>query len=120
MSEPPSNATAKALEEVGSLRMSLGRYLFYGWLFQDADTGSRLERAAALRHNSDQAKWLPTYLRRWLVVGMGLLALETLSERALSMPLVSAALSVAIILVLLFLLITVVCWAFLRADRQSR
>lgn len=120
MSEPPSVVTPKALEQVGSLRESLNRYLFYGWLFHGADIGSGLERAAALRHNRNQARWLPTYMRRWVVLGAGLLGLETLSERALSMPLVSAALSVTVIFALLFLMITAICWAFLQADRQSR
>lgn len=120
MRKPPSVETPKALGQVGSLRESLKKYLFYGWLFHDADIGSELERAAALRHNRIQARWLPTYMRRWVVLGAGLLGLETLSERALSMPLASAALSVAVIFVLLFLLITAICWAFLLADRQSR
>ncbi|MDE2607505.1 MAG: hypothetical protein KGL68_16440 [Burkholderiales bacterium] len=44
----------------------LYRYFFFGWLFQDASQGNLLERAAALRHNRDQARWLPTYMRRWL------------------------------------------------------
>jgi hypothetical protein len=57
---------------------------------------------------------------RWVVIGIGLIALEALSERALRMPVVSAALSVAIILVLLFLIITAICWAFLQVTRQSR
>ena len=120
MSERPSVVTAKALEQAGSLRESLSRYLFYGWLFHDADIGSALERAAALRHNTAQSKWLPTYMRRWSVLGTVLLAIETLSERVMSIPLLSAALSVALIFVLLFLLITSICWAFLQADRQSR
>jgi hypothetical protein len=102
------------------LRESLSRYLFYGWLFHDADAGSHLERAAALRHNSDQAKWLPTYMRRWAFLVTGLLALEALSERALSTPLISAALSVAVILALVFILLTAICWAFLQSDRRSR
>ena len=103
-----------------SLRESVRQYLFYGWLFHDANTGSTLERAAALRHNSDQSKWLPTYMRRWVVIGAILLALEALSERTLSIPVLSAALSVAVIFALLYLVITAICWAFLQSDRQSR
>ena len=44
----------------------LYRYFFFGWLFKDVNAGNLLERAAAWRHNRDQARWLPTYMRRWL------------------------------------------------------
>ncbi|MGV3569822.1 MAG: hypothetical protein ACO1PB_04420 [Ramlibacter sp.] len=43
----------------------LYRYFFFGWLFKDVNRGNLLERAAAWRHNQAQARWLPTYLRRW-------------------------------------------------------
>jgi hypothetical protein len=43
----------------------LYRYFFFGWLFQDVSRGNLLERAAAWRHNRSQARWLPTYMRRW-------------------------------------------------------
>ena len=59
-------------------------------------------------------------MRRWDVLGASLLGLEALAECASSLPLASVALSVAVIFVLLFLLITAICWAFLLADRQSR
>lgn len=47
----------------------LYRYFFFGWLFRDAGQGSITERRAAWRHNLIQARWLPTYLRRWLALG---------------------------------------------------
>ena len=43
----------------------LYRYWFFGWLFQDASRGGLVERAAALRHNRENAVWLPLYMRRW-------------------------------------------------------
>jgi hypothetical protein len=104
----------------GTLRKSLSRYLFYGWLFHDASTGSQIERAGALRHNRGQAKWLPTYMRRWGFIGTVLLALELLSEHAWGIPVLSAVLSVALVCVLLFIIVTAICWAFLQADRQSQ
>ena len=52
----------------------LYRYFFYGWLFCDVGRGTVWERAAAWRHNREQARWLPTYIRRWLVIGVGLFA----------------------------------------------
>ena len=45
------------------------RYFFFGWLFRDVTRGSVFERAAAWRHNQQQARWLPTYMRRWLTLG---------------------------------------------------
>lgn len=47
----------------------LYRYFFFGWLFKDASRGNVLERMAAWRHNQAQARWLPTYMRRWLWCG---------------------------------------------------
>ena len=47
----------------------LYRYFFFGWLFRDVNRGTVLERAAAWRHNQAQARWLPTYMRRWLWCG---------------------------------------------------
>jgi hypothetical protein len=48
----------------------LYRYWFFGWLFRDASRGNALERDAALRHNLERARWLPTYMRRWAVLGL--------------------------------------------------
>jgi hypothetical protein len=53
----------------------LYRYFFFSWLFRDVTRGTRLERAAAWRHNRGCAVWLPTYMRRWLVVGLLLVAI---------------------------------------------
>ena len=36
----------------------LYRYFFFGWLFKDVNRGNLLERAAAWRHNREQARWL--------------------------------------------------------------
>jgi hypothetical protein len=103
-----------------SFRTRLYRYFFYAWLFRDADRGSSLERSAALRHNLSQAKWLPLYLLRWFIGGAVILALEMLSERIFGDSLVSAALAVMLIFVVMFHLITGICWAFLQIGRQSR
>ena len=90
------------------------RYFFYGWMFRDAQRGSPLERAAALRHNREQARWLPTYLRRWLVVGMLLAAAEAGSERAFDAPVVAATFAVALVGVVVLVVVTAICWAGLR------
>lgn len=118
-----SKTSSPAAEEVDSgpvsLRQDIGRYFFYGWLFRDADSGSGLERASALRHNREQARWLPIYMLRWIVAGVVMLALERLCEHLWRMPVLSAALNVALIGVALFLLVTAVCWAFLQVGRGS-
>ena len=116
MSEAGSTETAGARS--GSLPASIGRYFFYGWLFRDANVGSDLERAAALRHNRSLSKWLPTYLWRWLVVGSAILMLATWSERSLDSALLSATLAVAFVLIVVFLLVTLLCWTLLRTGRE--
>ena len=120
MSEVPSPAAKSAYGRPISLRDDLYRYFFYGWLFRDADSGSDRERALALRHNRDQAKWLPVYIRRWVVGGAVVLALEALSEHVLGNAVLSAVLLVVLVFVVLFLLISVICWAFLRSSRTGR
>lgn len=73
-----------------AFRTLLYRYFFFGWLFRDVNRGNLLERAAAWRHNQAQARWLPTYMKRWLVCGAMLYAIGTLVEMALNSPLLSA------------------------------
>jgi hypothetical protein len=68
----------------------LHRYFFFGWLFLDASRGNRLQRAAAWRHNQRQARWLPTYMRRWLIGGMLFYGLGGAIEAQLAAPLVAA------------------------------
>lgn len=60
----------------------LYRYWFFGWLFRDAQRGSPHARIAALRHNRARAVWLPTYIRRWLVLGALLYGAGVLTEAA--------------------------------------
>ena len=67
----------------------LHRFFFYGWLFRDASTGTFLERAAALAHNREQSKWLPTYLLRWLVIAILCLAIASYCESILGNPALS-------------------------------
>jgi hypothetical protein len=64
------------------LRTLLYRYWFFAWLFRDVGCGSILERSAAWRHNREQARWLPTYLRRWFTLGVGFFVLGALVELA--------------------------------------
>jgi len=93
-------------------RSLLYRYFFYGWLFRDAGRGNVLERAASLRHNRQQARWLPLYLRRMLVVGALLLSVAAISEIALGWPLASAWFYVASVMTVPYDVVTGVCWVF--------
>ncbi len=68
----------------------LYRYFFFGWLFRDVSRGDVFERAAAWRHNREQARWLPTYMRRWLSCGLALYALGALVEIVVGSQLLSA------------------------------
>ncbi|WP_337878187.1 hypothetical protein [Caldimonas sp.] len=61
-------------------RTLLYRYWFFAWLFRDAGRGTVFERAAAWRHNREQARWLPTYLRRWATLGLVFFVLGALVE----------------------------------------
>jgi hypothetical protein len=76
--------------QVLAFRTLLYRYFFFGWLFRDVCSGSRLERAAAWRHNQSQARWLPTYMRRWFWCGAVLYGLGGLVEWGLGAPVLSA------------------------------
>jgi hypothetical protein len=53
----------------------LYRYWFFGWLFRDASRGNALERDSALRYNVERARWLPTYMARWTLLGLAMYAL---------------------------------------------
>lgn len=64
----------------------LYRYFFFGWLFKDVNRGNLLERAAAWRHNRDQARWLPLYLKRWMWCGLFFYSLGLVAEALLHAP----------------------------------
>ena len=73
-----------------AFRTLLYRYFFFAWLFKDASHGNPLERSAAWRHNQAQARWLPTYMRRWLGCGMLFYGLGGFVELMLNSPGLSA------------------------------
>ena len=79
----------------------LYRYWFFGWLFRDASRGSALERDSALRQNKERARWLPTYIRRWVALGLLMysvgVALEWLGlDSVASLAFISACVSVPV------------------------
>lgn len=88
------------------LRQLLYRYWFFGWLFQDVNRPGLFERAAAWRHNQQQARWLPTYLRRWAVLTVCSFLVGVLVEHGLGAQALSAVLYVQAILGVTFNAVT--------------
>ena len=94
--QPPHHTGASAAATSGAARMPLRqlvyRYWFFGWLFEDVNRKGLFERAAAWRHNQEQARWLPTYLRRWAILTVLCFAIGMLMEHGLRAPTLSAVL----------------------------
>ncbi|HEY3049501.1 MAG TPA: hypothetical protein VGJ72_18810 [Polaromonas sp.] len=65
-----------------TFRALLYRYFFFAWLFRDVNQRDLFGRAAAWRHNKGQARWLPLYMRRYLVSGALLFAIGWMLEHA--------------------------------------
>lgn len=94
------------------------RYWFFDWLFRDAQRGSSREREAALAHNLQRARWLPTYVRRWATLGLLLFAAGALLEaaglgRAAPIAFVSACATAPVVAVAL------AGWILLRAPSSA-
>lgn len=96
----------------------LYRYFFYGWMFHNVASGSLLQRTTAWRHNQGQSRWLPTYMRRWLVLGTLLFGIASFVEIALASPTLSLLFYLPLTLAVVFNAVTAVCWWFLRFDRE--
>jgi hypothetical protein len=101
------------------LRTLLYRYFFYGWLFRDVQRGTLWERRAAWAHNRDQARWLPTYMRRWSVMALMLFLLALVSELGLESIPLSVCLYLPSVMAVPFLTVTLLAWWCLtRLSRQ--
>jgi hypothetical protein len=92
----------------------LYRYFFFSWLFRDASRGNQFERMAAWRHNQEQARWLPTYMRRWLGFGLLLCGLGAIVEMGFGGRVVSCLLYVPGVLSLPVNAVIVAAWAGLK------
>ncbi len=99
---PPLQAPQATL----SLRQMVYRYWFFGWLFRDVNRANLFDRAAAWRHNQEQARWLPTYLKRWAILTVLSYAVALLMEHGLRAPMLSAVLYVQAILGVTFNAVT--------------
>jgi hypothetical protein len=96
-------------------RTLLYRYFFFGWLFKDVTRGNLFERAAAWRHNREQAHWLPLYLRRWMWCGLFFYGLGGVVEVILESPVLSMIFYVPSALSVPVAAVTVAAWVGLKA-----
>jgi len=105
---------------MGTLASSslLYRYFFYGWLFRDVRVGSLWQRSQARRHNEEQSRWLPTYMRRWFVLCVVLFAMASFVEIVLASPHLSIVFYVPSAMAVPFNAVTAVCWWFLHSGRH--
>lgn len=94
----------------------LYRYFFFGWLFRDVGQGDVFERAAAVRHNREQARWLPTYLMRWLWWGLAFYTLGSAAELLLEAVTLSMLFYAAGALSVPFTVAIAAAWIGLRAQ----
>jgi hypothetical protein len=62
-------------------------YLWPFAYFKDAQRGDRLARAAAYRHNRAMRRYLPLYLRRWVILSTFFYGLICTSEALAAHPL---------------------------------
>jgi hypothetical protein len=99
---------------VMAFRTLLYRYFLFGWLFRDVTSGSLLERAAAWRHNREQAHWLPKYMKRWAVCGVLFYAGGGFIELVLGEQLLSLLFYLPSVLAVPMNAVIVVVWAFLK------
>jgi hypothetical protein len=96
-----------------ALRTLLYRYFFFAWLFKDVGRGKLFERAAAWRYNVEQARWLPTYMRRYIVCGLLLVALGDLAEPLA--PFVAACFFVPGLVMVPMTAVAFIGWLWLRS-----
>lgn len=92
----------------------LYRYFFFDWLFKNAGRGDAFERAAAWRHNREQARWLPLYMWRWLCLGLVLYGLGVYFE-VLNLPELSSVFFVPASLSVPVNAVIAAAWIGLRA-----
>jgi hypothetical protein len=99
-------------------RTQLYRYFFFGWLFSDAGTGTMFERAAAARHNREQAKWLPIYVIRWMWFALLFYAVGGFAERVLEAPGLAMACDAASVMCASFAVTIATAWVGIRTRQR--
>ncbi|MBA3771501.1 MAG: hypothetical protein H0X13_03145 [Ramlibacter sp.] len=103
-----------------AFRTLLYRYFFFSWLFKDVGAGNLFERAAAARYNREQARWLPTYVLRWLWLGLVFYAAGGVAELVLQAPALVLLLFYTASVVSLSFTVTIgTAWLGIRAQQRS-
>lgn len=100
------------------LRTLLYRYFFFGWLFKDVGSDDLFERAAAERHNREQARWLPTYIVRWLWLGLWLYALGAVAELVFDSPGLSVLLYAFSAMSMAFIITIATAWLGMKGTHR--
>ncbi len=99
-------------------RTLLYRYFFFSWLFDDVNTGTMFERAAAVRHNREQARWLPTYVIRWMWLALMFYAVGGFAELVLEAPMIAVVCHVATTLCASFTITIATAWLGIRTRQR--
>ena len=90
------------------------RYFFYDWLFKNCAVGNRFELYSAWRHNKENAKWLPRYMKRWMIFGLIFFGLAAFIESQLLLPVLSAFFYIPSVLTIPYNTVTLVSWIGLK------
>jgi hypothetical protein len=112
-------ASQNTFEE--SLHSLLYRYWFWEWLFIDVrEAAGVYQRAAAWRHNVAQRRYLPIYMRRWLLVTAANLGMAAVLEKVLAWMLSAAFFYTNTCIAVCVLFVTFVGWLFLGYSGNLR
>jgi hypothetical protein len=110
--------SSRPVSRIAAVLDSLWRYFSPFEVLKDVTSGTRLERAAAFRHNLSHRGCLTTYIQRWMVsAAVAFLlcsffdALTPHESRVLTVPVVLAA-SVGIIATLSLLGVFILSYAY--------
>lgn len=114
--DPASSSTAVHEPSFFTL---LYRYLFVAWLFRPLPAGSRRERSAVARHNRRQARWLPTYMNRWLCIGTLFYAAGAGAEGLMAQPDTARCLYAASAVGVAYLVAIAVAWVGLTQNTDG-
>lgn len=114
----PTSTPSTAVPEPSFFTL-LYRYLFVAWLFRPLPAGSLHERIAATRHNRKQARWLPTYMTRWLGIGALFYAAAAGAETFLAQPGAARCLYAASAVGVAYTVAIAVAWVGLTQDADA-
>ncbi|HEY1326815.1 MAG TPA: hypothetical protein VGI14_07735 [Casimicrobiaceae bacterium] len=104
-----------------SLHSLLYRYWFWEWLFVDVRNAAGVyQRSAAWQHNLAQRRYLPIYMRRWLVVTAANLGVAAVLEKALAWMLSAAFFYTNGCIAVCVLLVTFAGWLLLGCYDNPR